>query len=362
MMGCYSTYDCSYRAKIVLDTTAAMTATPTLRPTVIATPTATPTVSPSTDPTSDPTLAPSFSAGGELPETPTAPTTPLPEPINLFDPTTGPTSAPLGGGAGERNDDLNGSSDLEVIYTEFAEMTATNYAQNAKTSSSYCFDVSTSTGAAKLVLQTFNNVCSDSSSGDPYIRLRMASNDGTLNGTQIAYNDDLEYPTCIDSQIVRDVKLGRFCLIMGCFDITACSYSAKIVISTISFGELTSGYSGDEYATGTGLTEKTSSTTVEKRGKSSAFSALQRGDPATATIMVCGLVTVMACVAVVCLWVVMCYEQACACNNHHHLVKAMDGGLEMGTLKGGWKSGIMMPNTELFVDMEMSFDLEDMPV
>ena len=81
---------------------------------------------------------------------------------------------------------------------------------------------------ANVTLSTFDELCYDTrvgDAGDTYIRLRR----GSTTGTEIAENDDFSWPACSDSQIVaNDLAPGTYCLMMGCYGNSACSYQATI--------------------------------------------------------------------------------------------------------------------------------------
>lgn len=110
-----------------------------------------------------------------------------------------------------------------VETTGLRQMSGTHSASN-ENAESYCFDL---TVPSALQVRSFHQECYDTrvGDGDAYIRLRRDSETGEVIGE----NDDMLYPECMDSELEFPVlKPGRYCLIMGCYSDSACSYDGMV--------------------------------------------------------------------------------------------------------------------------------------
>jgi len=102
-------------------------------------------------------------------------------------------------------------------------MSSTNSASN-ENATSYCFEILSPTN---LVVQTFTDFCYDTrigDVGDTYIRV----NEGAPNGNTIAENDD-QNANCTDSKLNIDIGVGTYCVLLGCYSDTPCSFVGKIM-------------------------------------------------------------------------------------------------------------------------------------
>ena len=138
--------------------------------------------------------------------------------------TTVPTSTPI-------EDEGEGGDELR-LYTGVQDMIDTNSASN-ENAYAFCFNIDR---AMTLRVQSFENVCFDTriGDGDSYIRLRK----DFAFGEQLSENDDYDWHDgCSDSRIVaQNVQPGRYCMIMGCYANTACSYEGTITGTAVLGG------------------------------------------------------------------------------------------------------------------------------